>query len=182
MPPDLDCVRSRPTKFIVAVDVRLSLAVALRTLQVTVRFSSVPPKFWGRIPWGGHWPPSTLTRGLAARRLFRFPSCREGTIHLHTSVPCRGFKPKLNLIHCRYFNNAFYLESNYAAPPTLYLTLLCFKDFRRVGDYKGNYMVEHVRLTHNSSVENNNYLGEWKGLNSRRRVQSTTDLPGGRLQ
>ncbi|GFY70833.1 hypothetical protein TNIN_493221 [Trichonephila inaurata madagascariensis] len=94
----------------------------------------------------------------------------------------RHFQNRSATQECRYFNNAFYLESNYAAPPTSYLTLMCFKDFRRVGDYKGNYMVEHVRLTHNSSVENNNYLGEWKGLNSRRRAQSTTDLPGGRLR
>ncbi|GFU87975.1 hypothetical protein TNCV_1335441 [Trichonephila clavipes] len=69
------------------LDVRLSLAVALGTIQVTVRFSSVPPQFRGRIPWG--WskashlssPSTSLTRGLAARSLFRVPPCREGTIH-----------------------------------------------------------------------------------------------------
>ncbi|GFV59320.1 hypothetical protein TNCV_2340611 [Trichonephila clavipes] len=34
------------------LDVRLSLALALSTIQVTVRFSSVSPQFLGRTPWG----------------------------------------------------------------------------------------------------------------------------------
>ncbi|GFW36071.1 hypothetical protein TNCV_4929341 [Trichonephila clavipes] len=74
---------------------RLSLALALITMQATVRFYSVPPQFRGRKPWG--WPgayhlssPSTNhTRRLAARRLFRVPPCRKGTIHLQTP----GFEP-----------------------------------------------------------------------------------------
>ncbi|GFW73785.1 hypothetical protein TNCV_1542391 [Trichonephila clavipes] len=34
------------------LDVHLSLTVALSTIQVTVRLSSVPPVFGGRTPWG----------------------------------------------------------------------------------------------------------------------------------
>ncbi|GFX17171.1 hypothetical protein TNCV_2856941 [Trichonephila clavipes] len=55
---------------------RRSLAVALSTLQVTVRFGSVPPQFRGRILWGWSeafqfsFPSTNLTRGLVARRLF----------------------------------------------------------------------------------------------------------------
>ncbi|GFW86823.1 transposable element Tcb1 transposase [Trichonephila clavipes] len=33
-------------------------------------------------------------RGHAARRLFRVPSCRKGTIHLQTSKSSPGFEPK----------------------------------------------------------------------------------------
>ncbi|GFU24009.1 hypothetical protein TNCV_3332221 [Trichonephila clavipes] len=42
---------------------------------------------------GGQKPPTNLTRGLAARRLFRVPPCREGTIHLQTSPSSLGFEP-----------------------------------------------------------------------------------------
>ncbi|GFW14259.1 hypothetical protein TNCV_3548481 [Trichonephila clavipes] len=40
------------------------------------------------------FPCSNLTRGLAARRLFRAPPCREGTIRLQTSMPSLGFEPR----------------------------------------------------------------------------------------
>ncbi|GFX13868.1 hypothetical protein TNCV_3421791 [Trichonephila clavipes] len=43
-------------------------------MQVTVRFCSVPPQFRGH------------TRRLAARRLFRVPPCRKGTMHIKTPV------------------------------------------------------------------------------------------------
>ncbi|GFU68989.1 hypothetical protein TNCV_3398761 [Trichonephila clavipes] len=33
------------------------------------------------------------TRGLVARRLFRVPPCRQGTVHLQTSMPSPGFQP-----------------------------------------------------------------------------------------
>ncbi|GFW98328.1 hypothetical protein TNCV_1092061 [Trichonephila clavipes] len=37
---------------------------------------------------------STLsTNRLLARRLFRVPLCREGTIHLQTSMSSTGFEP-----------------------------------------------------------------------------------------
>ncbi|GFX05707.1 acetoacetyl-CoA synthetase [Trichonephila clavipes] len=36
---------------------------------------------------------TNLTRGLEARRLFRVPPCRKGTIHLQTSVSSPGFEP-----------------------------------------------------------------------------------------
>ncbi|GFV48156.1 hypothetical protein TNCV_3554351 [Trichonephila clavipes] len=39
-------------------------------------------------------PSTNLTRGLAARRLFRVPRCREGTVHLQTSMPLAGFEPR----------------------------------------------------------------------------------------
>ncbi|GFU57784.1 hypothetical protein TNCV_1281331 [Trichonephila clavipes] len=44
----------------------------------------------------GQGPPTSSTnhtRGLAARRLFRVPPCREGTIHLQTSMSSPGFEP-----------------------------------------------------------------------------------------
>ncbi|GFX61573.1 hypothetical protein TNCV_2745481 [Trichonephila clavipes] len=51
--------------------------------------------FEGKHLSGGQGPsPSTnLTRGHAARQLFRVPPCRKGTIHLQTSMPSPGFEP-----------------------------------------------------------------------------------------
>ncbi|GFU68563.1 uncharacterized protein TNCV_3064871 [Trichonephila clavipes] len=40
-------------------------------------------------------PSTNLTKGLAARRLFKVP-CREGTIHLQTSMSSLGFEPSPN--------------------------------------------------------------------------------------
>ncbi|GFX09817.1 hypothetical protein TNCV_654161 [Trichonephila clavipes] len=59
-------------------------------MQVTVRFWRTP---WG---WSGasHLSSTNLTGGFAARKLFRIPSCREGTIHLQTSMPSPGFEPR----------------------------------------------------------------------------------------
>ncbi|GFW54584.1 hypothetical protein TNCV_5109581 [Trichonephila clavipes] len=48
----------------------LSLAVALSTIQLTVRFGSVPPQF------RESEASTNFTRGYAARWLFRVPSCR----------------------------------------------------------------------------------------------------------
>ncbi|GFX54782.1 uncharacterized protein TNCV_2556681 [Trichonephila clavipes] len=50
-------------------------------------------QFRGITLWGGQRPPTNLTRGLVARRLFRVPSCRKGTIHLQTSMSSPGFEP-----------------------------------------------------------------------------------------
>ncbi|GFT50890.1 hypothetical protein TNCV_1148171, partial [Trichonephila clavipes] len=67
-------------------------------MHVTVRFGSVPPQFRGRKPWGwpgaSHLSSTNHTRGLVARRLFRVPPCRKGTIHLQTSMSS-GFEPSL---------------------------------------------------------------------------------------
>ncbi|GFT37740.1 hypothetical protein TNCV_3892671, partial [Trichonephila clavipes] len=50
--------------------------------------------------WSGAFhlssPSTNLMRGLAARRLFKVPSCREGTIHLQTSMSSPGFEPSPN--------------------------------------------------------------------------------------
>ncbi|GFX46213.1 hypothetical protein TNCV_2298621 [Trichonephila clavipes] len=75
------------------------LTVVLSTIQVIVRFCSVPPQFCGKTPWrwSGVSPsilPPTSTRGLADRRLFRVPLCRKGTIHLQTHTPSPGFEPR----------------------------------------------------------------------------------------
>ncbi|GFW73704.1 hypothetical protein TNCV_1541581 [Trichonephila clavipes] len=39
---------------------------------------------------------TNLTRGLAARRLFKVPPCCEGIIHLKTSMSSPGFEPSPN--------------------------------------------------------------------------------------
>ncbi|GFW12339.1 hypothetical protein TNCV_815941 [Trichonephila clavipes] len=41
-------------------------------------------------------PSTNHTRGLAARRLFIVPPCREDTIHLQTSISSPGFEPRPN--------------------------------------------------------------------------------------
>ncbi|GFW20666.1 hypothetical protein TNCV_1048891 [Trichonephila clavipes] len=38
---------------------------------------------------------TNLTKGLAARRLFRVPLCRKGPIHLQTSMSSPEFEPRL---------------------------------------------------------------------------------------
>ncbi|GFV21708.1 hypothetical protein TNCV_164391 [Trichonephila clavipes] len=69
-----------------------------------MRFSEIPPQFRGRTPWWcgrgmsgtSHlsFPSTNLTRGLAARRLFRvFPS-RKFTLHLQASMSSPGFGPR----------------------------------------------------------------------------------------
>ncbi|GFU54716.1 hypothetical protein TNCV_1037631 [Trichonephila clavipes] len=39
---------------------------------------------------------TNLTRGLAAQRLFKAPSCHEGTIHVETYMSSPGFEPRPN--------------------------------------------------------------------------------------
>ncbi|GFX91639.1 hypothetical protein TNCV_3682251 [Trichonephila clavipes] len=71
-------------------------------MQMTERFSLVSPQFRGRTPWG--WsgayhlssPSTNLTRGLAARRLFKVLPCREGTMHSQISMSSPGFEPSPN--------------------------------------------------------------------------------------
>ncbi|GFY20848.1 hypothetical protein TNCV_1120821 [Trichonephila clavipes] len=76
--------------------------MTLSTIRVTVRFSSVPPQFRGRKPWGcpgaSHLssPSINHARGLASRRLFRVPPCLEDTVHLQTSMSSPGFEPSPN--------------------------------------------------------------------------------------
>ncbi|GFV77584.1 hypothetical protein TNCV_1071131 [Trichonephila clavipes] len=76
---------------------RLSLALALSIMQVTVRFSRFHPNFEGDHLGDGllSTPSTNFTRRLGSRRLFRVPPCREGTIHLQTSMPSPGFEPRL---------------------------------------------------------------------------------------
>ncbi|GFU75248.1 hypothetical protein TNCV_2056911 [Trichonephila clavipes] len=50
--------------------VRLSLVLALSITQVTVRFSSVPPQFCGRTPWG--WSETSLPLPPTSREDLRF--------------------------------------------------------------------------------------------------------------
>ncbi|GFV60420.1 hypothetical protein TNCV_3470551 [Trichonephila clavipes] len=75
----------------------LRLSLALTTMQVTVRFFSVPPQFRGRKSWEwsgtSHHSSTNHTRERAARRLFRVPPCRKGSIHLQTSMSSPGFEP-----------------------------------------------------------------------------------------
>ncbi|GFT85095.1 hypothetical protein TNCV_791281 [Trichonephila clavipes] len=69
-------------------------------MQVTLLFCSVPSNFEGEHPGSDQgayhlsFPFTNLTRGHAARRLFRVPPCRKGTIHLQTSMPSPGFEPR----------------------------------------------------------------------------------------
>ncbi|GFT74053.1 hypothetical protein TNCV_3707861 [Trichonephila clavipes] len=52
--------------------------------------------FYGEHSEGGQRPPTSFPLpplGLEARRLFRLPPCREGTIHLQTSMSSQGFEP-----------------------------------------------------------------------------------------
>ncbi|GFT71986.1 hypothetical protein TNCV_2516171 [Trichonephila clavipes] len=78
----------------------MSLAVVLSSIQVNVRFCSVPPQIRGRL-WG--WseasylstPSTNRTKGFATRRLFRVLPCREGTIHLQIPMSSPGFEPSL---------------------------------------------------------------------------------------
>ncbi|GFX17811.1 uncharacterized protein TNCV_2292601 [Trichonephila clavipes] len=51
------------------------------------------PNLEGEIPGSGQGPSTNHTRGLAARRLFRVPPCRKGTIHLQTSMSSPRFEP-----------------------------------------------------------------------------------------
>ncbi|GFX95948.1 hypothetical protein TNCV_2085281 [Trichonephila clavipes] len=69
-------------------------------MQIAVRFCSVPLQILRTTLWGSSgashlsFPSTDLKRRLAARRLFRGPPCREGIIHLQTSVPSPGFEPR----------------------------------------------------------------------------------------
>ncbi|GFU77461.1 hypothetical protein TNCV_3498341 [Trichonephila clavipes] len=59
------------------------------------------PNFEGEHPEGVQGPPifslsTNPTRGLAARRLFKVPPCREGTINLQTAMFSPDFENRLN--------------------------------------------------------------------------------------
>ncbi|GFX71935.1 hypothetical protein TNCV_1443581 [Trichonephila clavipes] len=56
-------------------------------------FEGEYPEGWSRASHLSSFPPN-LTRGLAARRLFKAPPCREGTKHLQTSMSSMGFEPR----------------------------------------------------------------------------------------
>ncbi|GFY01653.1 hypothetical protein TNCV_2608361 [Trichonephila clavipes] len=95
------------------LDVRLSWAVALSTIQVTVLFSSVPSRFRGRTPWEGQGPSTNLTRGLVARWQFRVPPCCKGTAHLHKFMCSLGFEPTL-------YSTAFSVSNHYTGWATAF--------------------------------------------------------------
>ncbi|GFU69306.1 hypothetical protein TNCV_3209701 [Trichonephila clavipes] len=74
--------------------------LALSTMQVTVKFCSVPPQFRGRKPWG--WLGAshlsalqpTTREDLQLDGYLRVPPpCRKGSIHLQTSTFSPGFEP-----------------------------------------------------------------------------------------
>ncbi|GFU68151.1 hypothetical protein TNCV_248151 [Trichonephila clavipes] len=55
----------------------MSLAVALSTMQVTIRFGSVPPQFRGRTLWGYQKPPTSLPLPQTTREDLRFDGYLE---------------------------------------------------------------------------------------------------------
>ncbi|GFW53765.1 hypothetical protein TNCV_3938591 [Trichonephila clavipes] len=75
-----DGVRSRPMKFNCnkRLDAHLSLSVALSPVQVTICFRSTPPQFQATLSS----PFTNLTRGSAARRLFRVDHAAE-SLHIY---------------------------------------------------------------------------------------------------
>ncbi|GFU55214.1 RNase H domain-containing protein [Trichonephila clavipes] len=85
---------------ITGLDVRLSLAIALSSIQVTLRFlARFHPNFEREHPRGAgasrlSSPSTYLTRGFTARWLFRVPPFREGTIPLRTFMPSVGFESR----------------------------------------------------------------------------------------
>ncbi|GFX29323.1 hypothetical protein TNCV_3218571 [Trichonephila clavipes] len=68
--------------------------VVFSTIQMRVRFSSLPPHFRMRTPWSSQRPPTNLIRGLGDRGLFRVSPCHKDTKHLQTSMPFPGFEPR----------------------------------------------------------------------------------------
>ncbi|GFT75302.1 hypothetical protein TNCV_967621 [Trichonephila clavipes] len=61
-------------------------------MLVTEHFSSVStPILRKNTLRVGQGTLSNLTRRLAAQRIFRVPPCNEGTVHLLTHVPSKGF-------------------------------------------------------------------------------------------
>ncbi|GFU57138.1 hypothetical protein TNCV_1780011 [Trichonephila clavipes] len=98
-PPDWQCqIDAHEIHRGKGLHIRLSLAVALNSMPVTSNIWLVSSPILRENTLGvvrGLSSPSTsLTRGLVARRLFRVPSCRVGTIHLQTSMPSPGFEPR----------------------------------------------------------------------------------------
>ncbi|GFV57424.1 hypothetical protein TNCV_1608691 [Trichonephila clavipes] len=79
--------------------VRVSLAAALSTIQMTVRFSSFSPHVRGRTPWrcseASHLssPSANLTREFAPRRLCKVTPCIKSTIRLQTSMTSPRYEP-----------------------------------------------------------------------------------------
>ncbi|GFV06458.1 hypothetical protein TNCV_2947811 [Trichonephila clavipes] len=81
------------------LDVCLSLAIALSTIQVIEQFGSVHPNFEGEHHSGRsgvfHFfslPP--VSQGLAALQIFSVLPYPEGTIYLQTTMPSPEFKSR----------------------------------------------------------------------------------------
>ncbi|GFX88057.1 hypothetical protein TNCV_158751 [Trichonephila clavipes] len=76
----------------------MSLALALSTIQYDLALFHL--NFEGKLCGGGQRPPTSLPlsptspEDLRLDGNFRVPSCREGTIHLQTSMPSPGFEPR----------------------------------------------------------------------------------------
>ncbi|GFU74112.1 hypothetical protein TNCV_1642361 [Trichonephila clavipes] len=68
-----------------------SLSFEFHAGDSTILLGSTPISREGSLGVVRGLPP--LTRGLVPQRLFRVPPCREGTVHLQTSMPSPGFKP-----------------------------------------------------------------------------------------
>ncbi|GFV31594.1 transposable element Tcb2 transposase [Trichonephila clavipes] len=81
---------------------RLTLALAYEhhAGDSTILLSSTRISRKNTLEWSGDShlssPSTNLTRGLAARRLFRVPPYRKGTIHLQTSMFPSAFEPRPN--------------------------------------------------------------------------------------
>ncbi|GFV00228.1 hypothetical protein TNCV_3322791 [Trichonephila clavipes] len=73
----------------------LAIAFERHTGDRTISLVSTPILREGTWVWSHHSSFSANpTRGLAARQLFIVLPCREGTIHLQTSMSSPGFEPR----------------------------------------------------------------------------------------
>ncbi|GFW69539.1 hypothetical protein TNCV_488851 [Trichonephila clavipes] len=61
-------------------------------------------RHWEEHLGGGQGPSINLTRGVAARRIFRVFPRRDGSIHLQTSMPSLGFKSRPNVSITNHFS------------------------------------------------------------------------------
>ncbi|GFW73838.1 hypothetical protein TNCV_1542921 [Trichonephila clavipes] len=82
------------------LETRRSLAVALRTIQVSVSFGSVKSQFGGENPEVSQKRPTSLLLTLTSRedleprQLFGVPPCRKGPIYSRELMLSLGFDPR----------------------------------------------------------------------------------------
>ncbi|GFV46669.1 hypothetical protein TNCV_3544851 [Trichonephila clavipes] len=106
MPPDLDLIPTHEVHHGKRLVERLSLAVDLSNIQVTVRFSSVSPQFRGKtLRGGGQGPPSSLPLPSTSREDLRvdgyleYPHAAKALYickHMHVFSGIRAQGPR----HC----------------------------------------------------------------------------------